>query len=120
MTSFANADLKSANLGNARLYGDFEGADLTGATLAGAVIGGYAAGARHADPGAQVYRPGQTDDEGHVARPARFHGRVNLTDADLSGAVFFGQTHMTRGGFSGAILCRTLLPDGALSDRDCY
>lgn len=118
--SFANADMKSANLGNARLYGDFEGADLTGATLAGAVIDGYAAGAREAHDDARVYRPGQAGGDGHRAPPVRFHGRVNLTDADLSGAVFFGQTHMTRGGFSGAILCRTLLPDGALSDRDCY
>lgn len=118
-SSFANANMQSTSLGGAELYADFEGADLTGADLTGAHLSGFVVGGRNASPDARAYFPGRLDDNGHPAPPPRFGGKVNLTDAVLSGGSFFGQTSMARGGFSGAILCRTLLPDGNLSDRDC-
>lgn len=118
-SSFANANMRNASLGGAQLYADFEGADLQGADLTGAQLSGFTVGARNASADARAYFPGRLNDNGDPVPPPRFHGKVNLTDADLSGGSFFGQTAMTPGGFSGAILCRTLLPDGNLSDRDC-
>jgi uncharacterized protein YjbI with pentapeptide repeats len=118
-SSFANANMRNASLGGAKLYADFEGADLQGADLTGAELSGFTVGGRGANPDARHYTPAVKNADGKSAPRPRFHGKVNLTDADLSDGSFFGQTHMTRGGFSGAILCRTLLPDGTLSDRDC-
>lgn len=118
-SSFANANMRNASLGGAQLYADFEGADLQGADLTGAHLSGFTVGGRDVSADARAYFPGRLDDNGDPAPPPRFGGKVNLTDADLSGGSFFGQTAMTPGGFSGAILCRTLLPDGNLSDRDC-
>lgn len=107
-SNFANADFTGASLKGAQLFGDFQGADFSDADLQGADISGFAAGARGADGETQLH-----------TGPANFDGRVNLSGANLRNGSFFGQKIMSGGGFAGAILCRTTLPDGEVSNRDC-
>lgn len=124
----AGADLRGQNLGGVDLRGanlrrvnaegvDFSdavltGADLTGANLRGAdLVNSYLDGARlnraHLDR-AQFF--------GAYVERTQFRG-ANLTGADLAG-IEGSHTRAVRD-LRRAILCRTTLPDGRVSNRDC-
>jgi uncharacterized protein YjbI with pentapeptide repeats len=109
-SDFSGADFTGAVLSKARLCGNFSGANFAGAHLRGASISGQAAHARDDNEAAGV-------DPDDPSSP--FDGKVNLTGADLKGATMFSETKLTPRGFAFAILCRTVMPDGAVSDRDC-
>lgn len=96
---FTGAILVNINIKNSDFRGaSFTGADLTGARITGAVMSGADfTGALLA--GAVIDRTGITD--------------ANFTDADLTGAEFI------RVSLSPAILCRTTMPDGQVSNEDC-
>lgn len=113
-SSFVDADFSRAKLGKASLYGDFQGADFTGADLRGATIDGYVAGSDDEDAGTTT--AGEKSSDGKTPPPPRFGGKVDLTGADLTGATLFAKGPPD---FAGAILCRTTMPDGKRSDRDC-
>ncbi len=85
-----NADLRNANLGFAEMQGaSFKNADLTNATL-------------------EVSKLREADFEGAILKGARFN-KANL----------LGAKNLTKGQLSQALLCKTTLPDGTISNRDC-
>jgi uncharacterized protein YjbI with pentapeptide repeats len=109
-SDFSGADFTGAVLSKARLCGNFAGANFAGADLREASISGLAAHVPDNNEAAVVDPADQS---------SLFDGKVNLTGADLRGAIMFSESKLTPRGFAFAILCRTVMPDGAVSDRDC-
>lgn len=110
-SDFSDTDFTGAVLRKARLCGNFAGANFAGADLREASISGLAAHARNDNEAASIDPANQS---------SAFDGKINLTGADLRGATVFSETKLTPGGFAFAILCRTVMPDGTASDRDCH
>ncbi|MBB2970647.1 pentapeptide repeat-containing protein [Mesorhizobium sp. RMAD-H1] len=113
-SDFAGADFTDANLEKAEICGVFLGANFTGANLRDAKITGYATGVRPTDATEDAYGPA-----GPVPQDTPFGGKINLSGANLTGASIFSETTPKSGGYGFAILCRTVMPDGEISNRDC-
>jgi len=113
-SDFAGADFTEANLEKAEICGVFIGTNFAGANLRNANITGYAMGVRPTDATEDAYGPPKP-----VPQDTPFGGKINLTGANLTGASIFTETTLKPGGYSFAILCRTTLPDGKISNRDC-
>ncbi|PRD40886.1 hypothetical protein C5748_24350 [Phyllobacterium phragmitis] len=117
-SDFTNADFSDAKLEKANLCGSFYNANLNGADLRNATIFGNVMGLskRAAEaPGVEI-DPSTTDTK---PSPGRFGGKIDLTGADLRGATIFSETKLTPHGYGFAILCRTKMPDGSTSNRNC-
>lgn len=124
----AGADLRGQNLGGVDLRGanlrrvnaegvDFSDAVLTGADLTGAnlrnaeLVNAYLDGARlnrARQDGAQFF--------GAYVERTQFRG-ANLTEVDLSGIQ--GNHSRVQRELRRATLCRTTLPSGRVTNRDC-
>ncbi|GGA87244.1 hypothetical protein GCM10011491_13650 [Brucella endophytica] len=113
-SDFTNADFSEAKLHKANLCGSFYNANFTGANLRNAKIYGHAQGVSDKAAGQNDVGPVPSD-----AAKGAFGGKINLTGADLRGATLFTETKLTRQGYRFAILCRTKMPDGKTSNRDC-
>ncbi|KXF77236.1 hypothetical protein ATN84_07470 [Paramesorhizobium deserti] len=113
-SDFGQADFTDADLEKAEICGVFIGANFTGANLRNANITGYAVGVRPTDATEDAYGPPRP-----VPQDTPFGGKINLTGANLTGASIFTETTLKSGGYGFAILCRTTLPDGKISNRDC-
>lgn len=118
-SDFSNADFSEAKLEKASLCGsfynaNFSGADLRNVTIFGNVMGGVS---KQAVGDSTV----EVEPRNSAAKPSsgRLGGKINLTGADLRGAILFSETKLTRKGYAFAILCRTKMPDGTISNRDC-
>ncbi len=106
------ASLRNARLSNARLNGaiatgaDFRGADLRRARLGRTILD--RADLRNADL------------DNATLRHTRLE-RANLRGASLAGATLYGVTLLGARGVNlhGVRICRTVLPSGRISDRDC-
>jgi len=116
--NFGGADLRNANLRGVNAAGvDFSdavltGADLTGANLRGAdLVNSYLDGTRLIRA-----RLDRAQFFGAYVERTQFRG-ANLTGADLAG-IEGSHTRAVRD-LRRAILCRTTLPDGRVSNRDC-
>lgn len=119
-SQFPNADFSDANLEKAKLCGTFYNAEFSGANLRNATLFGNVAGLSSKDAKAQGNV--ETDPPADIPRSVtkgRFGGKIDLTGADLHGATLFSETKLTDGGYAFAILCRTTMPDGTTSNRDC-
>lgn len=111
--NFKQANFSGANLNDASLYGYFQGANFTGADLTGAVLNSTV------DAVPTVTRPKKI-------QSADLWKGVNFTDANLQGAYLLNDradSHdpkkAQKADLSKAILCRTKMPDGSLSNRNC-
>ncbi|RCS22182.1 DUF1311 domain-containing protein [Phyllobacterium salinisoli] len=114
-SDFTGADFADANLEKAEICGVFLGANFTGANLRDAKITGYATGIPPAEINVDVYDPSNS----RVPGDTPFGGKINLSGANLTGASIFTETSLKSGGYGFAILCRTVMPDGEISNRDC-
>jgi uncharacterized protein YjbI with pentapeptide repeats len=99
--NLANADLRSAHLEWADLRGaNLRGADLTGANLANALL-----------------------DTANLQDATLIHANlkgINFRDTNLTGAVLVNAVNANPiQEKRSPLLCRTLLPNGILSNRDC-
>jgi uncharacterized protein YjbI with pentapeptide repeats len=103
------AILRNANFENAYLESaDLLGADLSDCNFSGANLDG--ADIRAANFTRTNCKGVIFDDDG--PRDPRFLG-ANFTDANLEGA------RISPNAFESVYLCRTIMPDGTVSDRDC-
>ncbi|PYE86338.1 pentapeptide repeat-containing protein [Phyllobacterium leguminum] len=115
-SDFSDADFSDAKVEKANLCGSFYNANLTGADLRSATLSGNVAGLSK-----QAAEVSGIDIDSAATKPSpgRFRGKINLTGADLRGATLFTETKLTPTGYGFAILCRTKMPDGKISNRDC-
>jgi uncharacterized protein YjbI with pentapeptide repeats len=109
--NFKQVNFAKADLTDASLYGFFQGANFTGADLTDAVLNSTL----------DTVPAGI----GRVKSAELFKG-VNFTDANLQGAFILSDdsdnddfTAAQKADLSQAILCRTIMPDGSSSNRDC-
>jgi uncharacterized protein YjbI with pentapeptide repeats len=118
-SNFSNAEFSGAKIVKARLCGTFYDADFSGANLRNTTITGTVAGL--SAQAAKAQGSVATDANGYPvpATKGRFGGKINLTGADLRGARLFSETKLRPQGYAFAILCRTKMPDGRISNRDC-
>jgi uncharacterized protein YjbI with pentapeptide repeats len=111
--NFKQANFAGANLNDASLYGYFQGADFTGADLKGAVLNSTVAAVPLATQTKKI-------------QSADLWKGVNFTDANLQGAHLLNDhadsddpKKARKADLSKAIFCRTKMPDGSSSNRNC-
>lgn len=113
-SDFTNADFSGAKVEKAELCGSFYNANFAGANLRNTKIYGHAKGVSQKAEGENDIGPVPSD-----SSSGRFGGKINLTGADLRDATVFSETKLTPDGYAFAILCRTKMPDGTTSNRNC-
>ena len=124
LSSFTECDLSDASLMSAWLVGSrwdgsrFDRATLVNAEIGGAVMQGVSlVGATLDGANLENARIVSADLTGASLRDASLVDilvlSADLTDADLTGA------SLALTDLAGAILCRTVMPDGAISNRNC-
>lgn len=115
--SLHHAVLQGANLRNARLrHARLRGAIATAADLRGADLRRAGLGRTNLDR-ADLRNADLSD---AILRHTRLE-RANLRGASFAGATLYGVTLLGARGLDlrGARICRTVLPNGRISDRDC-